>query len=97
MPKAITNKIVECRTPSGRTARMERWYYEGIRKALLEILPEPGVNAELYELNKRVGAALDPMTRESVESLSWLIAWVRLDMETEGLLKRDAAFVTRIR
>ena len=24
MPKAITNKIVECRTPSGLTARMDR-------------------------------------------------------------------------
>ena len=97
MPKAITNKIVECRTPSGLTARMERWYYENIRTALLEILPAPGVNAELYELNKRVYQALDPHTRDTIESLSWHVAWVRLDLETEGLLKRDAAYVERIK
>ena len=96
MPKAITNKIVECRTRSGLTARMERWYYENIRIALLEILPEAGVSAELFELNKRVYAALDPHTRDTIESLSWHVAWVRLDLEAEGILARDAAYCTRI-
>lgn len=96
MPKAITNRILECRTPGGLKIQMERWYYEGIRRALLEILPEPGVNAELYELHKRVADALDPVTRESVESLTWLVAWVRLDMEAEGLLKKEAGFVERL-
>ncbi|MCZ7604551.1 MAG: hypothetical protein M5U25_00470 [Planctomycetota bacterium] len=96
MPKAITEKIVECRTPGGRTLHMERWYYEAIRAALLEILPEPGVCAELFELHKRVAASLDDFTRESIESLSWQVAWVSLDLQQEGLLQRDAALVTRI-
>lgn len=96
MPKAITEKIVECRTPRGRTLRMERWYYEAIRAALLEILPEPGVCAELFELHKRVAASLDDFTRESIEALSWQVAWVSLDLQQEGLLQRDAALVTRI-
>lgn len=96
MPKAITEKIVECHTPGGRTLRMERWYYEAIRAALLEILPEPGVCAELFELHKRVAASLDDFTRESIESLSWQVAWVSLDLQQEGLLQRDAALVTRI-
>lgn len=97
MPKAITNKIVECRTSSGLTTHMERWYYENIRAALLEILPEPGVCAEMFELNRRVYAALDPHTRDTIQSLSWHVAWVRLDMQAEGILSRDAAFVERIK
>ncbi|MCA8947840.1 MAG: hypothetical protein KDB29_16515 [Planctomycetes bacterium] len=97
MPKAITSKIVECHSPSGLTTRMERWYYESIRIALLDILPEPGVCAELFELNKRVYAALDPHTRDTIESLTWHVAWVRLDLQSEGILERDAAFVTRIK
>ncbi len=40
--------------------------------------------------------ALDDFTRENIETMSWLVAWVRLDLETEGLLQRDAALVTRI-
>lgn len=75
---------------------MERWYYEGIRAALLEILPEPGVHAEVFELHKRVFEHLDVITRESIDNLSWQVAWVLLDMRHEGLLARDAAFVARV-
>lgn len=96
MPKAITEKIVECRTPRGRTLRMERWYYEAIRSALLDILPEPGVCAELFELHRRVASALDDFTRENIDSLCWQVAWVSLDLQQEGLLERDAALVTRV-
>lgn len=97
MPKSITEKIVECRTPEGRTFRVERWYYDAVRSALLEILPEPGVSIEMFELQKRVAEHMDVITRENVESLSWLVAWVRLDLEQEGLLTRDAAAVTRVK
>lgn len=96
MPKSITSKIVECRTPGGLTSRMERWYYDNIRNALLEIMPEPGVHAEMFELHKRVFQALDVFTRENLESLSWQVAWVLLDLQHEGVLKRDAGYVTRI-
>ena len=96
MPRSITAKIVECRCPSGLSMRMERWYYESIRNALLEILPESGVHAEVFELHKRVHQQLDVFTRENIESLSWHVAWVRLDLESEGILARDAAYVTRI-
>jgi hypothetical protein len=97
MPKSITERIVECRTPEGRTFRVERWYYDAVRNALLEVLPERGATVEMFELNKRVAERMDVVTRENVESLSWLVAWVRLDLEQEGLLMRDAAVVTRIR
>ncbi|MCB9893632.1 MAG: hypothetical protein H6839_04210 [Planctomycetes bacterium] len=96
MPKAVTEKIVECRSPRGRTTRMERWYYEAIRKALLEILPESGVCAELYELHLRVRDHLDVVTRDSIESLAWHVAWVRLDLDAEGVMARDAALVIRL-
>ncbi|MBZ0134852.1 MAG: hypothetical protein K8I27_00600 [Planctomycetes bacterium] len=96
MPKSITAKIVECRTPRGRTLRMERWYYDNVRNALLEILPEPGVHAEVFELQKRVYQALDVVTRDSLDSLSWLVAWVSLDLQQEGVLSRDAGFITRV-
>jgi hypothetical protein len=97
MPKSITERIVECRTPEGRTFRVERWYYDAVRNALLEVLPVRGATVEMFELNKRVAERMDVVTRENVESLSWLVAWVRLDLEQEGLLMRDAAVVTRIR
>jgi hypothetical protein len=97
MPKSITERIVECRTPRGRTTRIERWYYDAVRNALLEILPTPGVSAEMFELHKRVAEQMDVVTRENVESLSWLVAWVRLDLEQEGILTRDAALVTRVK
>lgn len=96
MPKSITERIVECRTPEGRTLKVERWYYDAIRNALLSILPEPGVSAEMFELHKRVAEHMDVVTRENMESLSWLVAWVRLDLEAEGVLVRDAAMVTRL-
>ena len=95
MPRSITEKILECRTPQGRVMRMERWYYESIRAALLEIVPEPGVLAEVFELHERVREQLDVVTRESIESLCWHVAWVSLDLQAEGLLARDAAFITR--
>jgi hypothetical protein len=97
MPKSITEKIVECRTPKGRTLRVERWYYDAVRDALLEILPEPGVCVEMFELQKRVAETLDVVTRENIESLCWLVAWVRLDLANEGILTRDAALVTRLK
>jgi hypothetical protein len=96
MPKAITSKVVECRAPGGLTRRMERWYYDNIRNALLEILPEPGVHAEMFELHKRVFDHLDVVTRENIDNLSWQVAWVLLDMRHEGVLARDAACVTRV-
>jgi hypothetical protein len=96
MPKSITERIVECRTPEGRTFRVERSCYDAVRNALLEILPERGAYIEMFELNKRVAEQLDVTTLRNVESLSWLVAWVRLDLENEGLLLRDPAVVTRV-
>lgn len=96
MPKSITAKIVECRTPGGLSTRMERWYYDNVRNALLEIMPDPGVHAEVFELHRRVYEALDVVTRDSIDSLSWLVAWVSLDLQQEGVLSRDAGFITRV-
>lgn len=96
MPKSVTEKIVECRSPKGRSVRMERWYYEAIRTALLQILPEPGVCAELFDLHNRVAEHLDVVTRKNIESLVWHVAWVRLDLDHEGVLSRDAALVVRL-
>ncbi|MCA8914853.1 MAG: hypothetical protein KDB90_05535 [Planctomycetes bacterium] len=96
MPKSVTEKIVECRTPGGLTLRMERWYYEAIRSALLRILPAPDIHAEVYQLHLLVNEQLDAATRGSINSLVWLVAWVRLDLEVEGVVTRDAVWVKRV-
>ncbi|MCC6466522.1 MAG: hypothetical protein IT463_14370 [Planctomycetes bacterium] len=94
MPKAITEVIIECRTPGGLSLRMERWVYDELRAALLAVL-QPGGERTLKQLHDDVEARISGSTRAGLESMSWALAWVRLDLESEGVLSRRGDTVRR--
>jgi hypothetical protein len=82
---------IVCRTPTpGRKAtRIERWKFEAVRRAILEVLPpEPPGIGFMYELPGLVEAALSPEERADLGSVGWYTTTVKLELEVRGEIAR---------
>jgi hypothetical protein len=82
---------VTCRTPTPnrKPIRIERWKFDAVRRAILEVLPAqpPGV-AFVNELPGLVEQALTEEERASLGSVGWYTTTVKLELEVRGEISR---------
>jgi hypothetical protein len=82
---------VVCRTPTPerKPTRIERWKFDAVRRAILEVLPRraPGV-AYMSELPGLVERALTPEERTALGSAGWYTTTVKLELEVRGEIAR---------
>jgi len=75
--------------PEGKTApRIERWKYDTLRAALLQIIPNDTQGIPFGGLDQRVTAALSPDQIARLGSVSWFMTHVKLDLEARGEIER---------
>jgi len=82
---------IENVTSPGRTERVNRAKYEGMREALLAILPEEAPGLKVPEAK----AALLPLLPDALfpagATAGWWLKAVQLDLEAKGIIKRAAS------
>ncbi len=85
-----SDRIV-CRTPTpgSKPTRIQRWKFEAVRRAILEVLPvEPPGVPFMSTLPDLVEAALTPEERASLGSVGWYTTTVKLELEVRGEIAR---------
>ena len=79
---------IENVTSPGRTERVNRAKYEGMREALLAILPEEAPGLKVPEAK----AALLPLLPDALfpagATAGWWLKAVQLDLEAKGIIQR---------
>lgn len=90
MPRSAKSDRVECRTPtpSKQPTRIDRWKFETVRRAILEIVPADGDGVLFSELPGLVEAALAPDELADLGSIMWYVTTVKLEMEVRGEIRR---------
>ncbi|MHB1319683.1 MAG: DUF6958 family protein [Anaerolineae bacterium] len=82
---------VVCRTPTPnrKPTRIEKWKFDAVRHAILEVLPNqaPGV-AFMSELPGLVEQALTAEERATLGSVGWYTTTVKLELEVRGEIAR---------
>ena len=81
--------------PDKQGTRIDRWKYEAVQKALLEIIPRKGrilpdgdEGVPFGELAKRVKKMLPRKKLEALGSVGWYTTVVKLDLEARGEIRR---------
>lgn len=96
--KARTGKRVTVRNVNhpGRTTQVDAAMYQGMRGALLKLLParEPGMT--LREMRRRIGPHLPNDLFPHGEGVSWWAKTVQLDLEAKGVVARDRSTPLRL-
>lgn len=89
MAKKGTDRI-ECRTPTPgkKPTRIDRWKFDALRRAILEVVPATGGGTLFTELPELIEAALAPDERANLGSLLWYLTTVKLELEVRGELRR---------
>lgn len=85
----MSEKVVcETPTPGKKPTRIDRWKYDLIREAILDIVPAGGDGFLFKELPQAVRERLIPDDLDRLGSVTWYTTSVKLDMEVKGELKR---------
>ncbi len=81
---------VQVRTPNvpGYTATVDRTKYDAMRKVLLQVVPKGAglTQSEMWDAARKVAPAEHWPGGEKVE---WWVKCVQLDLEAQGVLRRD--------
>ena len=75
-------------TPGKKPVRILAWKYEGIRKAILAVLPDDEPGVVFMDLPDLVEAELSDDFRARVGSVGWYTTTVKLDLEVKGEIAR---------
>jgi hypothetical protein len=97
-PRARTGTRVTVRNVNhpGRTTQVDAVMYQGMRGALLKVLParEPGMT--LLEMRRRLGAHLPKDLFPRGAGVSWWAKTVQLDLEARGVVARERSTPLRL-
>lgn len=77
--------------PGKKGTRIERWNYELLHAALLEVIPLSEEGMPFKELTARLEDVLSEENLQRVGSLMWYLVTVKLDMEARGEIERVPA------
>ncbi len=77
-------------TPGKQGARIDRWKYELVRDAILNVVPAEGAGVAFKDLPDLVAGELSAADRARLGSLTWYTTTVKLDLEVRGELERLA-------
>jgi hypothetical protein len=87
----VSEEKVVCRTPTPgkKPVRIDRWKFDAVRRAILEVLPTEGEGVPfMSDLPDLVASALTPEERENLGSVGWYTATVKLELEVRGEIRR---------
>lgn len=88
----MTDDKVSCRTPNPgkKPIRIDRWKFDAVRRAILEVLPSEGEGMVFMsdEFFDAVAKALTPEEREKMGSVGWYTTTVKLELEVRGEVRR---------
>ncbi len=83
---------VACRSPNPgkKPKRIDRWKFDAVRRAILEVLPTEGEGIVFMseEFHDAVAAGLTPEEREYLGSAGWYTTTVKLELEVRGEIRR---------
>jgi hypothetical protein len=74
--------------PGKHGVRIERWKYDAVKKAILQVLPKGEPGLPFKELAGQVRDALSPEELAELGSVSWYTTTVKLDLEARGEVAR---------
>ncbi|MBF0239828.1 MAG: hypothetical protein HQM12_19175 [SAR324 cluster bacterium] len=84
-----TEQKVLCKSPSAtKGTRIEKWKYEAVKKAILQVVPKGGEGILFKDLATLVETGLPERIKASLGSVSWYTTTVKLDLEARGEIKR---------
>src|SRR5262245_41170266 len=84
-----SDKIV-CQTPTeGKSpTRIEKWKYDVVRRAILNIVKSQPDGILFNELAGLVGQNLSEYEKQNLGSVNWYTTTVKLDLEVKGEIRR---------
>lgn len=88
MGKDASKAVCKTPTPGKQTTRIDRWKYDTVRAAILQVLPKNKQGVEFRELPKLVKGALSAADRKRLGSVPWYTTTVKLDLEVRGEIER---------
>ncbi len=74
--------------PEKAGVRIERWKYEAVKAAILQVVPENEPGLPFKSLPGEVRSVLSPEDLANLGSVSWYTTTVKLDLEARGLVAR---------
>ncbi len=75
-------------TPGKKPVRIDRWKYDLVREAILDVLPADDTGVIFMELPALVEAQLSAVDLQRLGSVGWYTATVKLDLEVKGEIMR---------
>ena len=96
--KARTGKRVAVRNVNhpGRTKQVDAAMYQGMRGALLKVLPARQPGMTLLEMRRCIGAHLPKDLFPRGAGVSWWAKTVQLDLEARGVVARERSTPLRL-
>ncbi len=89
--------VCETPTPGKKSTRIDKWKYDAVLKASLNVLPIRGEGLLFQELSRHVKQNLSPKELQNLGSVDWYTATVKLDLEVRGEIRRvDGATPQRL-
>jgi hypothetical protein len=81
---------VECKNPTeGKTTvKIEKWKYDVVRRAILNILKTQPDGVLFSELAEMVGQNLSEYEKQNLGKVGWYTITVKLDLEVRGEIRR---------
>jgi hypothetical protein len=88
MAKDTPKVVCKTPTPGKQATRIDRWKYDAVRAAILQVLPKSKQGVEFRQLPKLVKNALSAANRTKLGSIPWYTTTVKLDLEVRGEIER---------
>jgi hypothetical protein len=84
-----SDKVV-CKTPTpGKTpTRIDKWKYDVVRRAILNILKSQPDGVLFADLSGLVNQNLSEYEKQNLGSINWYVTTVKLDLEVRGEIRR---------
>lgn len=80
--------LCETPTPGKQPTRIDRWKYDLVRSAILDVVPTDDKGLEFNRLPELVERQLGSDDLRRLGSVSWYTTTVKLDMEVKGEIER---------
>lgn len=85
---SATEKVF-CKTPSEGTPKtIDKWKYDAVRRAILNILKSQPEGVFFSELAGMVGQNLSEYEKQNLGNVAWYTTTVKLDLEVKGEIRR---------
>ena len=84
----VIQKVESKQLTGKQPTRIDKWKYDLVRSAILEVVPSDERGVEFRDLSKLVAQQISPSHLGKLGSVSWYTTTVSLDMEVKGEIER---------